>query len=180
MPDELSKIRDAGGGTSRGNLAEWEVVLKIAEETKTLLEAEGIIVEILPATVPTDYWADAFISLHADGSLDTRVSGYKIAPYRRDKTAKAYELSKIIERVYGEQTGFALDPNITRNMTGYYAFNWRRYDHAVHPMTPAVLVETGFLTNYYDAQVLINHSEIPAKALADGILEFLNLHVDID
>src|SRR5688572_29749836 len=84
LPDEFEKLRRTGGGTSGGGKAEWEVNLEIAELTAELLRPEGIIVEILPATVPASYWADVFISIHADGNENSTVSGYKIAAPRRD------------------------------------------------------------------------------------------------
>ncbi len=172
LPDELDRIRN-NGGTSNKQIAEWEVNLRIAEETKKLLEAEGIVVDIIPATVPPAYWADAFISIHSDGNTNSSVSGYKIAAPRRDLSNKSNELVKLIEEKYGEETGLEKDPNITRNMTGYYAFSWRRFQHAIHPMTPAVIVETGFLTNPSDAKLITNTPEIPAKAIADAVLIFL-------
>ncbi len=174
MPEEQYKIRDAGGGTSGQGIPEWQVALNIAEKTKKLLEEKGYVVDILPATVPSDYWADVFVSIHADGNLNPLVHGYKIAAYRRDRTGDAETLSKTIEASYGQTTGFRLDPNITRNMTGYYAFNYRRYEHAVHPMTPSVILETGFLTNAGDAKILINAPEIPAKGLAEGVIKFID------
>lgn len=40
-------------------------------------------------------------------------------------------------------------------------------------MTIAVIAKTGFLTNRNDQRLLINTPEVPAQAIADGILEFL-------
>jgi N-acetylmuramoyl-L-alanine amidase len=61
-------------------------------------------------------------------------------------------------------------------MTGYYAFSWRRFYHSLHPMTPATILETGFLTNQRDEKLLTRDaSKIPAGALADALLQFLNL-----
>ncbi len=175
MPDELRRIRESGHGTSNGVVAEWEVNLNIANETAKILEEKGIVVDVLPATVPESYWADVFVAIHADGSENFSVSGYKVAAPRRDITGKADELVQIIERKYGEHTNLILDPNITRNMTGYYAFSWRRYKHAVHPMTPSAILETGFLTNPSDAYMLVNNPQLPAQALADAIIEFLGI-----
>lgn len=180
MPDEFSNIRDNGGGTSGLGRTEWEVMLVIAEETKEILEEEGYVVDILPATVPEDYWADAFISIHADGNLDNSISGYKVAPYARDRTSLADILSKDIEKTYGEATKLPRDPNITRNMTRYYSFNSRKYDHAIHEMTPGVIVETGFLTNRSDAEFLINNPKVSAKGIALGIINFINENIEID
>jgi hypothetical protein len=173
MPEEQQRIKDSGGGTSNGRIAEWEVNLTIAHQTAIFLESKGVVVDILPATVPVDYWADVFISIHADGNLDKRVNGFKVAGPRRDRTGRSTELAKLIEDEYAQATGLVIDPNISRNMTGYYAFNWRRYEHAVHPMTVSVIFETGFLTNPSDAHLLINSPEKVAEPLAEAVMKFL-------
>lgn len=170
-PEEQKNLR-SNTGTTGGGKAEWEVNQTIAEETAKLLREQGILVDILPTTVPPSYWADAFVSIHADGNLDTRINGYKIAGPRRDWSKSSKQLVEILDKTY-EQVGLSKDSNISRNMTGYYAFAWWRFEHAIHPMTAAAIVETGFLTNYADRQVLINTPEIPAKAIADGLIEFL-------
>ncbi|HLC93615.1 MAG TPA: N-acetylmuramoyl-L-alanine amidase [Patescibacteria group bacterium] len=176
LPDELSKLR-VSSGTSNGRTAEWEVNLKIAEETKKILESEEIVVDILPATIPPMYWADVFIAIHADGSDSSYTSGFKVAAPRRDMTNKAGELVSIIRDEYGKGTGLSEDPNISRSMTGYYAFNWRRYEHAVHPMTVSAILETGFLTNPSEARMLVNNPEIPARAIANALTRFLEGHI---
>ncbi len=173
LPDELSRLRETGGGTSNGSVAEWEVNLSIAQETKEILEKQGIVVDILPATIPPGYLADAVVAIHADGSLSSDKSGFKVVAPRRDMIGKAADLVKIIEEVYQKQTNLEIDPNITRNMTGYYAFNWRRYEYSIHPMAPAVILETGFLTNPSDASMLIHNPEKPAAALAEALIIFL-------
>lgn len=173
LPGELVKLRDSSQGTSNGSVAEWEVNLNIAQEAKKLLEAEGVVVDILPATIPPAYYADAVVSIHADGSTNKSISGFKVAAPRRDMSGKAGELAQIIEKVYQEQTQLDIDPNISRNMTGYYAFSWRRFEHSTHPMAPAAILETGFLTNPSDARMLINNPELPAQALAKALVTFL-------
>jgi N-acetylmuramoyl-L-alanine amidase len=172
LPDELEKIRGNSGASSRG-IAEWEVNLAIAEAAKEILEDEGFVVDILPATIPPSYWADAFIAIHADGSTSPATNGFKVAASQRDYTGNASELVGIIEEEYKDTVGFPKDPNITRNMRGYYAFSWWRYEHSLHPMTPSVILETGFLTNSKEASLLINEPDIPAKAIANALLKFL-------
>lgn len=171
-PDEQEGLRD-NTGAQAGGVTEWETNLKIAEETKKRLEAEGVIVDLLPTTIPPKYLADAFISIHADGNADMQVSGYKIAPPRRDRSGTAERLSNLIETSYGAVTGLTIDPNITRNMRGYYAFNWRRYEHSIHPMTPGVIVETGFLTNAQDRTIIVKNPQRSARGIAAGVLVFL-------
>ncbi|HUW22191.1 MAG TPA: N-acetylmuramoyl-L-alanine amidase [Candidatus Bathyarchaeia archaeon] len=173
LPDELVKLRKTSGGTSNGNTAEWEVNLAICKEIKKILEKEDIVVDILPATVPTSYWADAFVSIHADGSTSPKTSGFKVAAPRRDLTGKANGLIALIKQEYAKITGFDEDPNITMNMSGYYAFSWRRFEHAIHPMTPAAILETGFLTNPTEARMLIKNPQIPAQAIAQALINFL-------
>lgn len=173
-PDEQEGVRNNGGGTSATGVTEWEVNLAVAEKIAEILRKDGIKVDILPATVPPDYWADAFVSLHADGNVSTAVSGYKVAAARRDITGKAEELSRLIEEEYGVVTKLPLDANVTRTMRGYYAFNWLRYEHAIHPMTPGVIVEMGFLSNPRDARLLINTPDLPAQAIATALNRFLS------
>ncbi len=174
LPDELFNIKN-NGGTSGGGFPEWEVNLNIAQHAKQLLEEKGVVVDLLPATIPPGYFADAFVAIHADGSIDHSVSGFKVASPRRDISGNASELQQIINDIYGQVTGLPRDSNITRNMTGYYAFSWRRYDHSLHPMTPATILETGFLTNPSEAKLLTKNPSIPAEAIADALLIFLRI-----
>ncbi len=172
-PDEQEQLRMNTGASAAGT-TEWESNLVVAKKLKTLLEADGIVVDVLPVTIPPDYLADAFISLHSDGNLDTSVSGFKISPPWRDRSGNAELLSSLLVETYGEATKLAIDPNITQNMRGYYAFNWRKYEHSIHPMTPAAIVETGFLTNAGDRRVIVAKPDLVAEALAEGIRTFLD------
>lgn len=175
LPDELARLCENGGGTSTGSVTEWEVNLRIAEETKLLLEKEGILVDLLPATIPPGYFADAVIAIHADGNVSPVASGFKVAAPRSDYSGKAALLVTLLEKHYSDVTRLPKDPNITRNMTGYYAFSWRRFEHSTHPMAPAVILETGFLTNPSDARMLISNPQLPAIAIARTVTEFLTL-----
>lgn len=172
LPEELSRLVGSTGA-SGGGKSEAQVNLAIAEETRKLLEAEGVKVDIIPATVQPNYWADVFVSIHADGSEDRSKSGYKFGAPWRDYTGYSDELVGHLERSYESATNLERDPNVTRNMRGYYAFAWWRYDHSIDPMTTAVIAETGFLTNSSDQKLLINQTDVVAGGLADGILAYL-------
>lgn len=173
LPDELQKIRGNTGASGNG-VGEVEVNLAIAQKASELLKEAGIEVDILPATIPPEYWADAFVAIHADGHEDTSKSGFKAASPRRDYTGKAANLVSLLRQEYEKTTGLSWDEEtITRNMRGYYAFSWWRYDHAVHPMTPAAILETGFLTTPSEASFLINSPQVPAQAVADALIKFL-------
>ena len=171
-PDEQSGLRN--NGTRGGGLAEWEVNLAIARRTAALLEAEGYAVEVLPTTIPPGYWADVFVSIHADGSANGSVSGYRAAAPRRDRTGRASALAALLTRTYGVATGLPHYPTITRRMRSYYAFNHRRYRHALHPMTVGVILETGFLTSALDRRVIVHGQDLAARGIAEALIQFVS------
>lgn len=171
-PDELHRLRGNTGATGGGK-TETEVNHAIADLTKEILEKKGVTVEILPATVPPNYWADVFVAIHADGSEDLTKSGFKVATPRRDPKGTNQSLHSSIESSYQEATNMEIDPNVTRNMRGYYAFSWWRYDHAVHPMTASLILETGFLTCAKDRQIIVDSPELSAEGLANGVVQYL-------
>jgi len=210
LPDEFERLRERGGGSSGGGKAEWEVNLKIAEKTASLLRDQGIIVDILPATIPVAYWADVFVAIHADGSENPSASGFKAAsgygcfsvnrpatssvshlgwegrhgsalgqwaPYLRSNCSQDTEAPRLVELLeteYKKATDLDVDSNVSHNMRGYYAFNWRRYEHALHPMTAAVILETGFLTSPHDRAILISNSDKAAEGVANAVTKFLD------
>lgn len=173
VPEELSGLKRSGNGAVGGGKNEAEIVLEISNKVKTLLEKEGVLVDLLPATIPPDYFANAFVSIHADGNANTSVSGYKIASPQTDFSRKSVLLAEILKKTYKEKTALGYDENITRRMSAYYAFNWRRYEHALHPMTPAVIVETGFITSPKDRNLIVSNQNQVATGIANGIIEFL-------
>jgi N-acetylmuramoyl-L-alanine amidase len=169
-PDELRGLRD--NGTRARGKAEWEVNLEIARRAAAMLEARGYLVDVLPAVVPPGYRAHLFISIHADGSGDPRAKGFRVAAPRRDATGRAAEIARLLERSYGETTGIRRLPDVTRRMTSYYAFNFRRYEHALHPMTIGVILETGFLTSASDWSVIVDDPDRAARGIVDAVTAF--------
>lgn len=177
VPEELRGLT-GNTGAQFGLLTEREVVRIIAELVQTELEAADVEVDLLPTTVPPGYLADAFISIHADGNRDTRARGYKIAPPRRDYSGRSNALVTNLYDAYALATGLPTDRAITNRMTAYYAFNWPRYEHSVHPQTPAAIVETGFLTNPIDRTVIVETPERVASGIVAGVLTFLRTELD--
>ncbi len=169
-PAELSGLRD--NGTSSQGTAEWEVNLEIARRAAALLEGHGYTVDILPAVVPPSYRAHLFISIHADGSRDPRASGYRVAAPRNDRTGRAAAAVRVLESAYGDATGIKRLPTVTRRMQNYYAFNFQRYEHALHPMTVAVILETGFLTNAADRGIIVEDPERAARGIVTAVIAF--------
>ena len=169
-PRELSGLRR--NGTSWNGTPEWEVNLEIARRTGAMLEELGYVVDILPAVVPPGYRAHLFIAVHADASNDRSARGYRVAAPRRDATGRASGIVDLLKRTYGEATGIRRLPDATRRMRNYYAFNFRRYEHALHPMTIAAILETGFLTNADDREVIMGHPERAARGIVEAITTF--------
>lgn len=169
-PNELRGLRD--NGTSSRGRREWEVNLEIARRAGSMLERMGYVVDVLPAVVPPSYRAHLFISIHADGSNDPRATGYRVASPRRDATGRAGEIAALLERTYGEATGIRRLPAATRRMRNYYAFNFRRYVHALHPMTVAVILETGFLTSASDWGVIVEDPDRAARGIVEAVTAF--------
>jgi N-acetylmuramoyl-L-alanine amidase len=142
------------------------------------LEAAGVQVDLLPTTIPPRYRAHAFVSIHADGDTSGRLNGYKIARPGFSSIPDADdELVRSLYREYGAATGMVRDDDshISRRMTFYYAFNTRRYAHAIDVGTPAAIIESGFLTNASDRAFLTGQPDIAARGIANGILRFLEL-----
>ena len=203
LPNELRRLRGQTGAYAAG-VTEVEVNLLVAEQVRALLAPLGITVDLLPATISPGYLADAFVSLHADGVASSQVAGFKAARaewrdrswllrWRRENpTASSnrdlWRRAPIIDRnpldeallqymlhSYGAVTGLPRSPNVSYNMTGYYAFNSRRYRHTVSQDTPAIILEMGYLTNPFERRFLTQQPEVPARGVALGLLSFLAL-----
>ncbi len=166
-PRELSGLRD--NGTAWRGTAEWEVNLEVARQAGGLLEELGYEVDILPAVVPPSYRAHLFIAIHADGSNDSSASGFRVASPRQDATGRASGFATLLQRSYGEVTELRRLPDVTRRMQSYYAFNFRRYEHALHPMTIGVIIETGFLTSPRDRSVIIDDPGRAARGIVEAV-----------
>jgi N-acetylmuramoyl-L-alanine amidase len=169
-PSELSGLRE--NGTRWERVPEWQVNLDIAQRAATMLEEIGYQVDVLPAVVPPSYRAHLFIAIHADGSTSPSATGYRVAAPRFDATGRAAEVAALLEKSYGEATGLRAIGTVTRRMQNYYAFNFRRYRHALHPMTIGVILETGYLTSASDRRVIVEQPELAARGIVAAVLAY--------
>ncbi len=173
MPDELAALRTQTGAKA-GGYNEVEVNLALARQVAALLAARGITVDLLPATIPVGYTADAFIAIHCDYNTDPGMAGFKLARFRSSTSPASDDaLLGAITTAYGAATGQQRDSHITRAMTGYYAFNSEDFRHTIAPGTPGVIIELGFLTNDADRALLVGQQPTVAGGLAAGIIRFL-------
>jgi len=173
VPPELGRLQ---GGAVGGGKQEWQVNLDVAQRTAALLESAGVQVDVLPATVPPRYQANAFIALHADGDPAGQARGFKIArPGFSSVPDVDDQLVDTLNQVYGADTTLPRDDeHISLRMRYYYAFNSRRYCHAVAPGVPQAIIEMGYLTSAVDRGLLIGDPNKLARALADGVQAFLS------
>jgi N-acetylmuramoyl-L-alanine amidase len=178
------KIKDGGG--AHGEAA---VALAIAKRTRALLLAHGYRVA-MTRTGPTidlpdgngniararfcnRHHAALMVRIHADGSSDRSLHGAStlVPAWHRGWTDDIYRRSlragREVQKAVVTATG-ARDRGIVRrsDLTG---FNWAN--------VPAVLVETGFLSNPNDSRLLHTPSyrQRVARGLANGISAFVGL-----
>jgi N-acetylmuramoyl-L-alanine amidase len=172
LPEELARFRTSTGARY-GDVTEAELTYDIARRVQQLLESEGVTVDLLPATIPPGYDADAFVAIHADGSTGAAPRGWKVAtPWRASQASQ--QLLAAVADSYGPATGLPEDVGgITVNMRGYYAFNNRRHEHAIARTTPAIIVEMGFMTSAADRAILFNRPDRVASGIAQGVLAYL-------
>jgi|GEM_PF-2049718 len=170
----LEQVRLRGDtGAQWGALSEAEVNLAIARRVALQLEEAGIVVDLLPATVPPQYDADAFVAIHADDGGGSRESGWKIASPWRSSVASR-RLRDSVAYAYAMTTGLPSDRyGVSYNMRGYYAFSWTRFFHAIAPTTPAAIIETGFLTSAADRRIIVEDPDLAARGISQGIIMFL-------
>jgi N-acetylmuramoyl-L-alanine amidase len=174
LPEELAILRTQGGASS-GGYNEVDINYAVAHRVADILRARGITVDILPATIPPGYRADAFIAIHCDANNDPGINGFKLARHADSAIAARDDaLINAITATYGPATGQRLDGLISRAMLYYYAFNSGDFAHAVSPQTPATIIELGFLTNAADRALLVNQQPAISQGLADGIIRFLS------
>lgn len=172
LPDELARLRGSVGAVVDG-YREVDINMDVAGRVATLLQARGISVDVLPATVPPGYDADAFVAIHADGSENRARRGFKLAtPWRTSRASQ--HLHDTLRAEYAALTGLPWDDAITVNMRGYYAFNYNRHEHVIARTTPAVIIEMGFLSNSTDRAFLLEQPHIAALAITNGIERYVN------
>ena len=161
------KENDSGAVCDDG-LTEAEVNFNIAEKVVANLRLRGIRTMILDEfdSRLDGFSGTALISIHADSCeyVNDFATGFKIAG---SAFADSSLLSSCMENTYQTATQLPYHAGtVTPDMIDYHAF----YDIAQG--TPAIIIETGFM--FLDRELLTEQSDIPANAIADGILCFMS------
>ena len=171
VPEELANLRVLGGAVW-SNITEQDYVLGIAQKVVAKLQAKGYVVDLLPTTIPAGYVADAFVAIHADGDETGTARGFKIAHGDR-RTPYDEALLQVLAEEYWKSTDLPVDPNLTPGMLEYYAWRWERFQTTVSPYTPAVIIETGFISSAADRAVLFLHPDKVVDGIVNGVERFL-------
>lgn len=172
QPDELAGLRFNFGGHAN-SVNEVDINEAIGHAIAAELSARGIVVDILPATIPAGYRADVVVAIHADSTNDPTRRGYKSAHFSPARNPYEALLKVEIDRQFLYTANRANDDhNVSGNMLYYYAFDHRRFFHAVDPRTPALLIETGYISHPEELRFLQDEHTV-AVLVADGIMSYL-------
>lgn len=179
-------VIDAGhGGWDPGKVGkndklEKDINLAIAEDLQVLLELGGAVVFLTRATdtaladkknadlkaraaMPTNLWADIFISIHQNAFPSAKVRGAQAFYF--DKSEESHHLAEAIQGRIKSFLDIANNKGAKAD-TNYFLLK--------NTKTPAVLIECGFLTNPEELQLLTeeNYQEKMAWAIYLGILDY--------
>ncbi len=171
-------VVDAGhGGKDPGSMvagrSEKYITLQVARKVAALLAQQGVNVVMTRqddrfieleerAEIANRRDADLFVSIHADSAPDRSISGFTLY-VARDASREAYEAARTV--------------SAKMSATGSDTRGIREADYKVLVQTscPAILVETGYLSNPLDARRLQDgaYQTRLAQAIAAGILNYL-------
>lgn len=183
IPGGLKVFIDPGhGGSDPGaignGLYEKNIVLSIAKKLGVILNSYGVsiqysrtddtFVDLAPRAQMANNWgASLFVSIHANAATAT-ASGTECYTHPNDNS-----------------TTKNLSANVARSISNKFGIPNRGHkeeDFAVLRLTsmPAILVETAFITNSVDANLLKNRQDDFANAIANEILNYLGISSNID
>lgn len=106
--------------------------------------------------------ADYFLSIHANANVNPNVNGTEVYVYRRGSEAyffAEYILNSIVNMLGTKRNGVIPNPSL---------YVLRR------TTMPSMLIELAYITNYNDAQKLMNNQYQFAYAIYQGILEYFD------
>ncbi len=159
-----------------------EVGLTVGQKLRDMLEADGATVIMtrdtdvrlgLPerSAKANNAEADLFISIHANSSTNTAPSGIQIYYYAPSGNANLYAQSYVRKTLATEVSDGMQAATGTKSEV-------RTANYAVLRETdrPAILVETGFLSNAAEEALLAQDSyrQKLAQGIYDGVVEYLN------
>lgn len=175
-------ISMVGTAVSDNSVSEASVTLNMAFYVKKYLEsmgAEVVMTRTADTSLPLSgrtrlcamYNPDVFVSIHCDGSTSLSESGTHTFYYTPFSQPLANAIHNNLVNIYQEELYSENDVNYEKidKKIKYYPFYVTRVDSC-----PSVLVETGFMTNYTEGNILINpvNQDIIARGIAQGISDY--------
>lgn len=172
-------VLDAGHGgkdqgASGGDAIEKEITLAIAQKTEVLLKEAGYKVKLVRdddtfveleerAEYANRREAKVFVSIHCNSSEDGEGNGIETF-YAEQKKESSQELAQLIQENVVAQTGARNRETKTAN-----------YMVIVKTDMPAALVETGFLSDVNERELLMQeeYQEKLAGGISEGIINYL-------
>ena len=154
-------------GAIGNGLQECDVALKIGKRVKNYLEKIGIETELLQvdglseiAKTANESGADLFISIHCNSAATDTAHGTETFHWNGSES--------------GEKLASAIQYQII-NSVGTANRGIKTANFAVLRLTnmPAVLVETAFINNPSDANLLVEKEDEFARAIARGVTDYL-------
>lgn len=155
-------------GACGNGLHEADVVLKIGERVQRYLQAVGIVTKLFQydglrviAEDANDWKADLFISIHCNAAANSMAHG----------TETFY---------WNEGDGKMLAGTIQKQIVQTICTNDRGIKTAnfavlAYTNMPAVLVETAFISNANDANLLVEREDDFARAIARGVTDYVQI-----
>lgn len=179
--DQGHNPTNPNAGAEGNGYREQDLVYRIGVLTADILRAQGIDVRLSRPTPATQlgtsvasslqarvneansWGADVFVSLHANASDITSASGQEAFVYALGTRAETLA-QNILEQLH-ISTGL-------RNR----GVSARKSLYVLRKTTmPATLVELGFITNPYDADLMANSPSLFASGVANGVLAYFGL-----
>lgn len=159
----------ADPGACGNGLSEADVVLKIGKRVENYLNSAGIETKVFQfdgleeiSYQANEWGADLFVSIHCNAANGV-AKGTETFCCRGVGTGR-----DLASAVHGKITSL-IPELVDRGVkeAGYYVL--------VHTDMPAILVETAFIDNPSDAQLLVNREDDFAKAIAQGLCEYAGI-----
>jgi hypothetical protein len=155
------------GATWNGH-KEAEINLAIAEGAATLLRERGYTVDLMPTVMPKQYQADVVVAIHADGGPSDRRGFFADHSAAGSSATKGEDrLVNLLNQEYAAATGLTHVYRGTEGTLYYYGY------YNVREGVPMSLIETGFLTNAQDREVIVNRTDLAAQGIARAIERFV-------
>ncbi|MFA7658360.1 MAG: N-acetylmuramoyl-L-alanine amidase [Candidatus Gastranaerophilaceae bacterium] len=170
-------VLDAGHGGSdygaiREGINEKDITLDITKHVEAMLLSRGVTVAMTRdkdetvslqdrMTFTANKSPDIFVSIHVNSSVKPEISGIETHYYHQNSLDMAQTIhSSLVSYVKSKDRGLF--------KSRFYVIN--------HTNAPAILVEIGFISNDEERAELVSEKrkQQTAKAIADGILKYLN------